>query len=285
MNVESDIIRTIIKNCEFKDSNIEIFKCILDTLKHRNNVLLENCNIFIDSVSEACSNSQFEITTLFFKIIFNDAIFEACIRTCLRKGSIEGYNFIIEYNSNNGCLCDIEQTVFNKLKTATTNIRPIFVELFLSLIEDNTVDLSVCFKSLRSYNSPQNENNNLKLYMRSEKEIEDDLILTIQIYLKDGRANIKNIIDETFLSGLLFSKMFDTFNSLLPFIDIFPKQVLKIILSHGTINFVKHFFDTKINIISIADVPFMYNYLKSHPNCLYTINAELRNKLLVLLKN
>lgn len=282
----SEAIRTIIKNCEFKDSNIEIFKCILGTLKQRNNVLIENCNIFIDAVAESCSNSQFEITTLFFNIIFDGVIFERCIRTCVSKGSIEGYNFVIEYDSNNGCLCDIKNNVFNLLRNATTNVRPIFVELFLSLIDEgNSADLSMCFRSLKSYNSPHDEKYNSKLHMRSGKEIEDDIILTIQIYLKDGRVNIKSIIDDTFLSSLLYSKMFDAFNILLPFNDIFPKKVLKVILSYGTMNFVKHFFDTKINIISVKGASYMYKYLKSHPDCQQSINAELRDRLLVLLEN
>lgn len=228
INTKLEALRRMMSDFSFKDTKIDVFKLILHNLKKYGGHDTE-CNSFNSALQAAFFHGEFKVITHFLEQCYSDKQFLFLLDTSIRENSLEGFNFLLDYSIINKNIYTVNSDIFRLLHISTEVARPQFVSLFLSLIKDKTLstDLLSHMKLQCTYNLGRR-------YVRTSKEIEDDFISVLQIYIQDGRIPIHSAINNNKLPILCISqqtRMFQMFTFLLPYIDIsYGNEITKIFI-------------------------------------------------------
>lgn len=229
INTKLEALRRMMSDFSFKDTKIHVVKLILHNLKKYGGHDFECIPSFKSAIQAAFFNGEFKVITHFLKHCYSDKQFLFLIDTSIRENSLEGFNFLLDYSFTNKNVYTVNSDIFKLLHISTEVARPQFVSLFLSLIKDKTLSTD-----LLSHMELQCTYNLGRRYVRTPKEIEDDFIRILQIYIQDGRIPIHSAINNNKLHILCISnqnRMFQMFTFLLPYTDIsYGNEITKIFI-------------------------------------------------------
>ena len=201
-------LSSMIIMCYFEDNKLPIFKHILNSI-HKYDLFMKIAS-FKRRIIQALLQNQFKIIEEYLKVYSGLSIFKELLDMCVKENSLQAFNFLLEYTIHNKRAYDAKRDVSRLLNIATLTLRPYFVKLFLSLISTSTISINH-LSFIKVPNSLYNNDNYTR--SRSSKELQDDIIDTMQQYSQDGRMNFILAIN-TFDLTLFYLKeqMFHVFN-------------------------------------------------------------------------
>ena len=271
-NYRLDILYVMMERNSFKNWNMSIFKHTLNTLKtlYSNEMGLGSAR-FLKIIINALVSGSLELVSMYFKVYYNLQLLLSFIGASVEYGLLDEFNFLLEYDTNNGCIYDMKQDIHRLLTISLEYSRPQFVKLFLSLIEDDNLiqyQLSFILKDQLISN-------------RFIKDIEDDTIACIEACISDGRLDVISEINNSKLTlKCVKRKMFYVFNYLLPHTDSkFGKEITEIFRSNtssdNTVD--KMFMSMKDIHTKFTNSTILLNFLESTSNVVSIDDRHLFN--------
>ena len=261
-NYRLKIVYDMLDFCPVKNWNMSIFKHTLTLLKtsYSNELGLGSTN-FIKIMIKVLISGSLELVSMYFKVYYNLQLLLSFIDASVVNGLLDEFNFLLEYDTNNGCIYDMKSDIHRLLNIATIHSRPQFVKLFLSLIEDDTLSKYQLSFSIKHYSNMKN---------RFVKDIEYDMISCIKAYISDGRLDVRSEINNLNLTIKCIKKhMFHVFNYLLPYTDNrFSKEITERFCSNkSSYKIINKMFTSMTNIhTKFNNSTILLNFLESTRN-------------------